>query len=112
MYEEKYIPVEKFCKTGNVINVRNNNNSNNFTYYSYKKCLYDPYENESYVTAQSGNFGIVISNATAKWAVDQSENSLENINLTVGPGQLVAITGPVGAGKVMYSTIYCIYIIL
>lgn len=48
-----------------------------------------------------GNFGIVISNATAKWTDDQNENSLENINLTVGAGRLVAITGPVGAGKVL-----------
>lgn len=44
--------------------------------------------------------GIVVSNASAKWARDQQENSLNNINLTVKPGRLVAIIGPVGAGKV------------
>ncbi|VVC32370.1 Hypothetical protein CINCED_3A012061 [Cinara cedri] len=43
--------------------------------------------------------GVVISNATAKWTDAKPENSLENINLTVGPGRLTAIIGPVGAGK-------------
>ncbi|XP_025405942.1 probable multidrug resistance-associated protein lethal(2)03659 isoform X3 [Sipha flava] len=45
------------------------------------------------------DLGIVISNATAKWTDIQTENSLENINLTVRPGRLVAVIGPVGAGK-------------
>ncbi|XP_026807199.1 probable multidrug resistance-associated protein lethal(2)03659 isoform X1 [Rhopalosiphum maidis] len=48
---------------------------------------------------QSANLGIVVSNATAKWTDAQTENSLENINLTVKPGRLVAVIGPVGAGK-------------
>jgi ATP-binding cassette subfamily C (CFTR/MRP) protein 4 len=49
------------------------------------------------------DLGIVISNATAKWTDIQTENSLENINLTVRPGRLVAVIGPVGAGKVNFS---------
>lgn len=49
---------------------------------------------------QSVNFSLNISNASAKWIHDQPENSLNNINLTVEPGQLVTIIGPVGAGKV------------
>jgi len=44
--------------------------------------------------------GIVISNASAKWTDIQTCNTLENINLNIIPGQLVAIIGPVGAGKV------------
>lgn len=56
--------------------------------------------NENGVAEQSSNFGIVISNASAKWTDSQIENTLENINLTVTPGRLVAIIGPVGAGKV------------
>lgn len=51
-------------------------------------------------TLELRNFGIVVSDASAKWTDAQTENSLENINLTVRPGQLVAIIGPVGAGKV------------
>lgn len=51
-------------------------------------------------TSRAKPFGIVISNATAKWTSAQMENTLENINLTVKPGRLVAVIGPVGAGKV------------
>lgn len=43
---------------------------------------------------------VVISNVTAKWENNQRFNTLENINLTVEPNQLVALIGPVGAGKV------------
>ncbi|KAL5233639.1 hypothetical protein ACI65C_001049 [Semiaphis heraclei] len=48
---------------------------------------------------QLGNFGIDVLNASAKWVPNQPDNSLNNINLTVRPGRLVAIIGPVGAGK-------------
>lgn len=54
--------------------------------------------------------GIVILNATAKWTDDQNSNTLEKINLTVIPGRLLAVIGPVGAGKVnivqIVNTIY------
>jgi len=46
------------------------------------------------------NFGIVFSNTSAKWTDVQTCNTLENINLNIIPGRLVAIIGPVGAGKV------------
>jgi ATP-binding cassette subfamily C (CFTR/MRP) protein 4 len=51
-------------------------------------------------TDQSDNFGIDVLNASAKWILNQPENTLNNINLSVRPGRLVAIIGPVGAGKV------------
>lgn len=51
-------------------------------------------------TEQLNDLGVVVNNATAKWTDAQIENSLENINLTVKPGRLVAVIGPVGAGKV------------
>lgn len=44
--------------------------------------------------------GIDALNVTAKWSEYQNNNTLENVNLTIRPGQLVAIIGPVGAGKV------------
>ncbi|VVC32373.1 Hypothetical protein CINCED_3A009972 [Cinara cedri] len=47
----------------------------------------------------SNNIGIVVSNATAKWAYDQTDNTLENINFNVGPGRLIAVIGSVGSGK-------------
>jgi len=55
---------------------------------------------ENNTNEKSNDLGIVVCNATAKWTDAQTENSLENINLTVRPGRLVAIIGPVGAGKV------------
>jgi ATP-binding cassette subfamily C (CFTR/MRP) protein 4 len=51
-------------------------------------------------TLQSNSLRIVISNATAKWTQNETENSLQNINLTVKTSQLVTVIGPVGAGKV------------
>lgn len=48
----------------------------------------------------SNRFGIIVSNATAKWSDTQTDNSLENVNLTIESGRLVAIIGSVGAGKV------------
>lgn len=51
-------------------------------------------------TRYSNSFSIGISNATAKWIDDQTYNTLENINLNILPGSLVAIIGPVGSGKV------------
>lgn len=49
---------------------------------------------------QSEHFAIDISNASAKWISSQQDKTLNNINFTVRPGQLVAIIGSVGAGKV------------
>jgi len=49
---------------------------------------------------EQSNPDIVVSNATAKWSDTQIDYTLDNINLTVKPGRLVAIIGPVGAGKV------------
>lgn len=51
--------------------------------------------------------GIVVTCATAKWCNDQIDNTLEKVNLIIRPGRLVAIIGPVGAGKVYnYSLNY------
>lgn len=43
---------------------------------------------------------IAITNASVKWNSNQPDNCLNKINLTVKPGKLVAVIGPVGAGKV------------
>lgn len=43
---------------------------------------------------------IVISDATAKWSHDQTENTLNGIELSVDSGHLAAIIGSVGSGKV------------
>lgn len=43
---------------------------------------------------------IQFENVSAKWAKDLAVNSINNISLTIEPGQLVAIIGHIGAGKV------------
>uniref|UniRef100_A0A1A9WJ69 Multidrug resistance-associated protein lethal(2)03659 n=1 Tax=Glossina brevipalpis TaxID=37001 RepID=A0A1A9WJ69_9MUSC len=43
--------------------------------------------------------GIIINNLKAKWDPKASELTLDDVNLRVQPGTLVAIIGPVGAGK-------------
>lgn len=43
---------------------------------------------------------IVVTNASAKWNSKQPDNCLNKINLTIRSGSLVAVIGPVGAGKV------------
>lgn len=59
---------------------------------------------------QLNNIGIVVNNATAKWTEAQTENSLDNINLTVIPGRLVGVIGPVGSGKVYIHEYFIILI--
>lgn len=51
-------------------------------------------------TDKPSGYGIIVKNASAKWLQNQPDNSLNNIYLTVKPGRLVAVIGPVGAGKV------------
>lgn len=59
--------------------------------------------NEGYVQDQSGvEKGIILNNMYAKWIPDVSEDTLSNISMTVTPGKLTAIIGPVGVGKVNY----------
>ncbi|KAL1513345.1 hypothetical protein ABEB36_002766 [Hypothenemus hampei] len=45
------------------------------------------------------NIGIYIREATAKWSNSSTDATLENINVTVTPGTLLAVIGPVGSGK-------------
>lgn len=54
------------------------------------------------------NLDIVVSNVTGKWTTDQTEDTLQKINLTIKRGQLLAIIGPVGAGKVNIIQLYLI----
>lgn len=43
--------------------------------------------------------GLVLTNIKAKWISDATEYTLDDVNLRVQPETLVAIIGPVGAGK-------------
>jgi len=59
---------------------------------------------DNQLNAESGS-GVHVAHATAKWTNGLTINTFENINLTARPNRLVAIIGPVGAGKV-YIRIY------
>lgn len=43
---------------------------------------------------------IEVNDVCASWDDESTEKTLEKINLKIKPGQLYAIIGPVGAGKV------------
>ncbi|XP_053601424.1 ATP-binding cassette subfamily C member 4-like isoform X2 [Plodia interpunctella] len=43
--------------------------------------------------------GVRLKHATAKWIVSHHENTLTDLSLTIKPGKLIAVIGPVGAGK-------------
>nr|CAD7423123.1 unnamed protein product [Timema monikensis] len=53
------------------------------------------------VTERTGNskLGITISGVSASWEANSITDTLSQINLNVGPGQLCVVIGPVGAGK-------------
>lgn len=98
LFLQKFLLLEEKDQTSNLLN-------------SFEKTINcdtklndeDSIKNNSFITrdiAHLNDFGVEISNATAKWTDDQTKNSLENINLTVKSGQLAAIVGPVGSGKV------------
>ncbi|XP_039296327.1 multidrug resistance-associated protein 4-like [Nilaparvata lugens] len=48
---------------------------------------------------ESGEAAIVMDKLTAKWTPDLTENTLNNINLKLPHGSLMAVIGLVGAGK-------------
>ncbi|CAH0600445.1 unnamed protein product [Chrysodeixis includens] len=43
--------------------------------------------------------GVRLKHATAKWIISHSENTLTDLSLTIKPGKIIAVIGPVGAGK-------------
>ncbi|XP_071455641.1 ATP-binding cassette sub-family C member 4-like [Hetaerina americana] len=64
-----------------------------------KFLLYEEMNIISNNTETSQSKEIAIVNATAKWSSNVTENTLDKINISVKPGKLVAVIGPVGAGK-------------
>lgn len=46
-----------------------------------------------------GEYIISLKNANAKWFSYEQENTLKNMNISVKPGELVAVVGQVGSGK-------------
>jgi ABC-type multidrug transport system fused ATPase/permease subunit len=58
-------------------------------------------ENPDSITSQ-----VCLLNATAKWSDKISEPTLSEISATFKSGQLLAVVGPVGAGKVRQKLIW------
>lgn len=56
----------------------------------------------NYMIADQPNYiehSISIENGSTKWLDYEREDTLQNINIKVRPGELIAIVGQVGAGK-------------
>lgn len=45
---------------------------------------------------------LVMSGVTAKWSNTTEDNTLTDVSFSVKAGELLAIVGPVGAGKVFF----------
>ncbi|XP_048523199.1 probable multidrug resistance-associated protein lethal(2)03659 [Dendroctonus ponderosae] len=63
------------------------------------KALKEKGANEKRSLKPENTPGIFLKNASAKWTATQSDNTLTNITLSVTPGALLAVIGPVGSGK-------------
>lgn len=50
---------------------------------------------------------VSLLNASAKWSAEITELTLSKVSATVKSGQLLAVVGPVGAGKVRKWVISC-----
>jgi ABC-type transport system involved in cytochrome bd biosynthesis fused ATPase/permease subunit len=51
-------------------------------------------------TKESKALGIRITDGIAQWTLQSHEKTLNKVTLDIKPGMLVAVIGPVGAGKV------------
>lgn len=71
--------------------VRENNEEN------AKEDLVD--QKGDYKIVNEPNYSVSIENGNAKWLDYEREDTLQNINLKVHPGELIAIVGQVGSGK-------------
>ncbi|CAH0722626.1 unnamed protein product, partial [Brenthis ino] len=57
-------------------------------------------DNEELATrVEEDSRGVRLKHATAKWITSHAENTLTDLSLTIKPGKLIAVIGPVGAGK-------------
>jgi len=57
------------------------------------------------IRPKSENCSIIFDRVTVKWpaAGEQEDNTLTDISFTVQPGQILAVVGHVGSGKVSFS---------
>lgn len=97
LYEEIYdrksvVSEEKFVEEGNLNNGDDDDDDDDddtFTEADLKKLT----------STHLSEAGVIIKDLKAKWDQDSSDYTLDNVNLRAQPGTLVAVIGPVGAGK-------------
>ncbi|XP_049887227.1 ATP-binding cassette sub-family C member 4-like isoform X2 [Pectinophora gossypiella] len=56
-------------------------------------------DNEELAASGADARSVRLRHATAKWVATHSENTLTDLSLTIKPGKMIAVIGPVGAGK-------------
>ncbi|CAH0405995.1 unnamed protein product [Chilo suppressalis] len=56
-------------------------------------------EQELSMRIEEDSRGVRLKHANAKWIAAHPENTLTDLSLTIKPGKLIAVIGPVGAGK-------------
>lgn len=87
------------CKENENENYKENTNGN------YKENMKEDLANQKKSDRMTGDqpdyieHCISIENGSAKWLDYETEDTLQNINIKVRPGELIAIVGQVGAGK-------------
>lgn len=90
--ESKLSPgAEKIEETKNILEDSGNGN--------LRAPLESGEEDESPERVGKDSRGVRLLHATAKWLSDHTENTLTDISITIKPGKLIAVIGPVGSGK-------------
>jgi ATP-binding cassette, subfamily C (CFTR/MRP), member 4 len=65
----------------------------------FEKANEETEKNENGSSTHLSETGVMVQNLKAKWNTESTEYTLNDVNLHVQPGTLVAVIGPVGSGK-------------
>lgn len=68
-----------------------------------KEVKLSPPEIIEYNSTDAAKGGVTLTNVSAKWSEDSSEETLSCINVNFQPATLSVVIGPVGSGKVPKS---------
>nr|CAD7428950.1 unnamed protein product [Timema monikensis] len=93
--EKKFLQYEEIRKSSSVPNVAGAAVPQPHARYNIDETSFE----EGVVSDENVKGDVTISHLTARWSTDTTENTLTDVNLRAGPGELLAIIGPVGAGK-------------
>nr|CAD7399248.1 unnamed protein product [Timema cristinae] len=93
--EKKFLQYEEIRKSSSVPDVAGAAVPQPHARYNIDETSFE----EGVVSDENVKGDVTISHLTARWSTDTPENTLTDVNLRAGPGELLAIIGPVGAGK-------------